>query len=96
MITPKAIGCIYHHYQEVYRVFGRKAARAKQSTSGISWVYFVGESIERIQDWMESNGFAEVRIDNDYDCTGEYFAREPYIQTDGLRTLVTLHWGTDI
>jgi hypothetical protein len=98
IVEPYAKGTIYHHYQDVYKRHGRKAARAMEcaSESGVHWWLFMHCSDKQIADFCSWYGVKETRIYSDHDCTGKWFSGAPTIRRSGHRVLVTLSWGYDI
>jgi hypothetical protein len=98
IVEPYAKGTIYHHYQDVYKRHGRKAARAMEcaSESGIHWWLFMHCTDKQIEDFCSWYGVKETRIMSDHDCTGKWFSGAPTIRRSGHRVLVTLSWGYDI
>lgn len=98
MKTPKAQGKIFHHYQRVYEELGRKVARATQdeAESGLKWAYFLNTTLDEVNAWLRANEWGEVRINSPYDCTGQFFARSPYVEQIGNRILVKQSWGYDV
>ena len=97
LIQPANQGTIFHHYQSVYATLGRRAARAEQndSDSGLTWALFVGVSDAQVERFMEEN-MPEVRVTAEHDCSGQFFARNPYMWRVGKRVLVRQSWGYDL
>lgn len=67
------------------------------SDGGINWIIFPA-SVPDDEVWKacENLGMCEVRIYSDYDCTGKFFASEPYMTQTRTRKLVKQSWGYDI
>lgn len=91
-VRPKSSGVIYHHESQVYALFGRKAARSKQSEFGVSWALIPRCSDEEAQDWAQANGYEAVGCRG----PGSFFARRPSVSHCGLGTLIQQSWGYDI
>lgn len=96
IVEPFAKGTIYHHFQEVYKEHGRKAARAMAEDSGVNWWFFNHCSDQQVADFCSWYGVIPRRPHGSHDCTGEYFASAPSIRRVGQHVLVTQSWGRDI
>lgn len=73
-----------------------KRAYGDDGTSGLNWVLFRNTHPRIVSEWLEMNGWDSREIHSAYDCTGQYFARNPSIRASGNRVLVTQSWGYDI
>ena len=64
---------------------------------GLSWVVFSGCTLADVEAWLVANRWESRDVRGSHDCTGEYFARSPWVRAFGRSSfLVTLSWGYDV
>lgn len=64
--------------------------------SGRNWVLFRNVHPRLVRAWLVLNGWERADVSSDHDCSGQFFARTPWVRVSGSRVLVTQSWGYDV